>query len=569
MDKQKAAAALMQFRKARSALAEMPRDPDCVLVFAQALEELGRLEDALLAYRQARMLAGLNDGLPADCAVVRLCCHLGFWQDAFETASAVLNSAPKKHLDYDPILYARLFSYRGAASLLLGESMAAARDFFCAETLAAAAGQASLAAQNASSYLASLAYLESLPTTAQFHAHQWRAMLHWPDLTHRLDQSGNQELKQEYRARKKIATRLRIGYVSADFRDHAVAAVIAPILQGHDRKSVKLFAYASVGRPDSVTASLAEWVEVWRNIEGLEDEQAAVLIRQDRLDVAIDLSGHMHGNRLGLFAYRIAPVQASWIGYVTTTGLKNMDLRITDAYLTPPEGCESFTEQLLVLPRPSLAYRPPQAAPPVQPGPALSKISGRNLSFSFGCFNNAAKISLRCLAVWAKIMEAVPNSRLVLKSSAPMDTASRARLLERFHRAGFAAARVDFLAWRALEQDHLAAYEHVDVALDPFPYNGTITTLEALHMGVPVLTLLGDRTASRTSGMLLRALGLDDLVCVDEFCYIERAVALIQDYKRLAAFRCALRDRLAASVLTDGFGLAKALEQGLRDRVLQ
>ena len=348
--------------------------------------------------------------------------------------------------------------------------------------------------------------------------------------------------------------RMRVGYLSADFRAHTVSGFIDLLLRHHDRTRVEVFAYAHVPRPDAVAEKLRALADHWRPLAGLSDAQAADLIHADGIDVLIDLGGHTAGNRLLVLARRPAPVQATLFGYPNTTGMPAVDYRITDAFSDPPGTTEHLSaEKLLRLPGMAWAYHPPVAAPPVA--------EARPASFTFGCLNNPAKISDACFAAWAEILRIVPAARLVLLAGNARTAADR--LAARFADAGVAADRLDLLP-RLPTADYFAAYQRMDVALDPFPYNGGVTTGDALWMGVPVLTVAGPTYVSRQGAGLMTRIGLPEFVAADAGELVSLAKRWANDRATLAAIRAGLRERLAGSGVCDGPGYVAGLEAELR-----
>ncbi len=346
--------------------------------------------------------------------------------------------------------------------------------------------------------------------------------------------------------------RLRVGLVSPDFRRHSCAYFLEPLLRHLDREAVELFAYVDLAHRDEVTARLAGLCEHFVETTGLDTGAAVARLRADGLDVAVDLAGHSPDNRLPLFAARVAPLQATWLGYPGTTGLAAMDLRLTDAEADPPGFEAHHRERLLRLPR-FLCYGPDPAAPPVTPPPCLA--SGR---VTFGSFNNLSKLHDGVLRTWAQVLAAVPGSRLLLKGHRAFnDPLVRRRTLDRLAAAGFAEGSVTLLPLDADPAVHLARYGEVDVALDPFPYNGTTTTCEALWMGVPVVGLEGNRHAARVGRSLLRAVGLGGWIAPDPEAYVRLAATLASDPEGLAARRAGQRPWMAASPLCDGAAFAR------------
>lgn len=357
--------------------------------------------------------------------------------------------------------------------------------------------------------------------------------------------------------------RIRVGYVSPDFREHAVASFIEPVLRSHDRGRFEIFCYANVAKPDRTTERLQGLVQHWRDIHGMADHSAASLIARDGIDVLVDLAGHTSGSRLPLFAYRPAPIQVSWIGYPDSTGLREMDYRITDALADPP-GVEDrlHSERLLRLPRSFLCYLPPAEAPELSPPP-----SGKSGHITFGSFNNLAKVTPQAIALWSRVLHAVPGSRMILKAKPLTDHGVRRRILDLFAQGGVAEERIELDPGQPSIAEHLAQYRRIDIALDTFPYNGTTTTCEALWMGVPVVTLSGDRHAGRTGASLLKNCGLADLVASSEAEYLELAGRLAEERETLAQFRQGARQRLARSPLLDAAGVTRELETALAELV--
>ncbi|WP_207477507.1 tetratricopeptide repeat protein [Arenibaculum pallidiluteum] len=346
--------------------------------------------------------------------------------------------------------------------------------------------------------------------------------------------------------------RLRIGFVSADLREHSVSHFLEPLLRGTDRNRFALHCFSVNEAADAVTARLRSLSDAWHDAAGLGDEALASRIREAGIDVLVDLNGHTPGNRLRTFALRPAPVLASWLGYANTTGLPAMDYRIVDAVTDPP-GSEAFaTERLLRLPGCFLCYSPPEDAPEVTPPPSSAAIT-------LGSFNDLAKINGQVVGAWAAIMRAEPRARLLLKSGPLRDVEARIRLLRAFADAGVEAHRIETVPWLPSKRDHLALYGRIDLCLDTFPYAGTTTTCESLWMGVPVLTLAGDSHVARVGASLLGTLGLTDLVATDLDDYKARALALMAERPRLAALRTELRPRFAASPLTDAAGFAERM----------
>jgi protein O-GlcNAc transferase len=353
---------------------------------------------------------------------------------------------------------------------------------------------------------------------------------------------------------------LHVGYVSADFKRHAVAWFLEPILAHHDPAKVKVHAYANLaGTGDEVTARLRRHCAVFRSLVGLADADAARMIAADGIDVLVDLGGHTAGHRLGIFAHRPAPVQITYLGYPATTGLTRIQYRLTDAVADPPGATEALhTEELVRLPAGFLAYGPPLDLNLEEPGPPPSVAAGH---VTFGSFNDASKLSERVLAVWARLLIAVPGSRLRLKNKGLADPGARQRVLDLLRAVGIEADRVELVAFKPDLASHLASYTGVDIALDTFPYNGTTTTCEALWMGVPVVTLSGHAHVGRVGTSLLSGIGLPELCADSEDRYVAIATALAADGERLRQLRSGMRERLRRAPLLDAAALARTLEQ--------
>jgi FkbM family methyltransferase len=354
--------------------------------------------------------------------------------------------------------------------------------------------------------------------------------------------------------------RLRIGYVSPDFRKHSVTYFFEPLLREHDRQTVEVFCYAAVKRPDAVTARLQGLADHWIATVGMPDDALAERIRNDRIDILVDLAGHTGGNRLMVFARKPAPIQVTWLGYPNTTGLGAIDYRLVDAVTDPVGEADRWaSETLLLLDDGFLCYNAPPDAPERAAPP------GRDTgAVTFGSFNNPSKLSPATLDAWATLLARLPRARLLLKGKQFADPATRDLLLARLARRGIAAERIELAQWVPGSAAHLSFYDRIDIALDPFPYNGTTTTCEALWMGVPVVTLQGHRHAGRVGASLLTRVDLTDCIAKSREHYVEIACALAGDPDRLASLRRGLRPRMASSSLCDGRAFARQMEGAFR-----
>lgn len=348
--------------------------------------------------------------------------------------------------------------------------------------------------------------------------------------------------------------RLRIGYVSADFCQHVAGLLARDVVSRHDLSRFEIFFYSNIAVADHLTQGLRRF-GTWRDIAGKPDDVVHTMIRNDGIDILVDLSGHTQGNRLPLFARRAAPVQISWLGYFATTGVRDMDYVIMDP-VHAPAGVESlFTERVIRLPHNRFCYTPVDFAPAVSPPPFL-----RNGYVTFGSFNNSAKINEHVIAAWARILTEVPDSRLILKWRSYADSEHVARLCMVFAGHGVAQDRLEFRP-QSTHDALLEEYADIDIALDPFPFSGGYTSLEALWMGVPIVTLPLSRPVSRQTLSFLNSISLGGLAARDLDHYVELARRLAASSSLLQELRGLLRDRMRASPLCDAAGFTRHLEQ--------
>ena len=356
----------------------------------------------------------------------------------------------------------------------------------------------------------------------------------------------------EFRPRE-AGRRLRVGYVSPDLRQHSVSYFFEPILAHHDRSRFEIFCYAELPHADAVSQRLRELSDGWRMTAGQPDEAVARQIRADDIDVLVDLAGHTAGNRLGVFCFRPAPVQVTYLGYFTTTGLSTMDYWLSDEVLTPPDTEELSSEEVWRLPGCCLGYTPPVDAPDVAARPADGALV-------LGSFNDLSKVSAETVSLWASVMRALPEATLLLKARQLSDTDVRRDLTQAFAREGVAADRLQLMGRTGSVHAHLELYGRVDIALDTIPRTGGTTTAEALWMGVPVVTLAGGRYIERLSATMLSAVGLDDWVTHDRTSYIGRVERAAHDVAGRRTLRHSLRERVRDSALCHGRDLAERLE---------
>lgn len=359
--------------------------------------------------------------------------------------------------------------------------------------------------------------------------------------------------------RMTIPDRLRIGYISGDLRDHSMAFFLEPLLANHDRSAFQVLCYSTNLRDDEVTLRLKACADGWFEARDIEDEALVQRIRDDGVDILVDLSGRTVRNRLGVFARRPAWLQLAYLGYPTYTGVPQIAYRMTDAVIDP-EGMRGLeSERPLRLPRSMFCYRPPADAP------ECARITARERGYlCFGSFNQLQKLSPEILAAWARILADTPGSRLLLKTAAFNDPRARGRMIESFERMGVESERVMIRGGTAGRHEHLALYNEIDIALDTYPYNGATTTCEASWMGVPVITLAGETHASRMGASILTALDLTELVTHSVDDYVAAACRLARARASLVELHAGLRRRFIDSPLRDESGFTRSFEQTLR-----
>jgi predicted O-linked N-acetylglucosamine transferase (SPINDLY family) len=510
-------------------------DPSLAITYGSlgnALAAQGKLDEAIAAYRRA---ISINPGF----AEVYL--NLGTArsrQFKFDEAIATYRYA----IGLEPN-YAKTYCYLGNA-LVLQCKLTEAISTYCQ-----AIGIEPNYFQAFSNLLFNLHYSDKLTNDELFAAHR-----EWDERY-----GARVPMFTAYNTDCDPARRLRVGYVSPDFYQHSVAYFVEPLLRGHDRQKVEIFCYSDVRRPDAVTTRLQGLADHWLSTIKLSDQQLAKQIWSDGIDILVDLAGHSADNRLLVFARKPAPVQATWLGYFNTTGLKAIDYRLVDAVTDPAGEADAWASETLVrLENGFLCYGGWEDGPEPVPPPCL-----KTGAVTFGSFNNPAKMSTATFDAWAKLLRRIPQARLILKGRSFADAATRALFLARLGERGVVADRVELLLWLPTVVEHLALYHWVDIALDPFPFCGATTSCEALWMGVPVITLRGHRHAGRVGASLLTQIGLTDLVANSIEEYIEIAVALAGNPQRLAELHRTLRSRMAASPLCDEKAFACKIERFL------
>jgi len=538
-----------------------PASPEAHYNLGVALAGSGKLDEAAAAYREAIRLksdffeAWTNLGIPLY--------HL----NRFEEALAAQDGALRLRRD-DPGAHGN----RGNALFALGRLDAAARAYRTALALDPSQAEAATSLGNLwkeqGRHAAALTAYRWARHAAPWHAAAGSNLilgLHYAEgvtqdeiLAEALDYAKRFEPPSSaaplFLRPADPFRRLRIGYVSGDLRRHPVGYFLSPVLANHDRAAFEIVCYSANPIVDDMTRHLHGLSDHWRSLAGLSDEAAARQIAADQIDILVDLSGHTALNRLPVFARRPAPVQASWLGFWGTTGLSAIETILSDDISVAAGEDRFYSETVIRLPRGRFCYAPPDYAP--EPGMPTGPIT-------FGSFNNLSKVGGAVRKLWADILREVPDSRLVLKWSSLADPALRAALTGEFAEAGIDPARLD-LRGPSAHRDMLAEYGDIDIALDPFPFGGGLTSCEALWMGVPVVTMPGANPASRQSAGFLRAIGREDWIAGSPEDYRRIAGALAADRARLAELRHSLRPAMADSPLCDGPAFTRALEQAYR-----
>ena len=401
---------------------------------------------------------------------------------------------------------------------------------------------------NHSKYLWHLHQAPRLDRQGLFEEHKRWAGIHAPRVLAKTSHDNSRDPSR----------RLNVGYVSPDFCGHSVSYFFEPIQDAHDRETVHVYGYGNIPCPDQVTEHLKGKFDHYRNICGLDDDKVARMIEQDSIDILVDLAGHTSGNRLGVFARKPAPIQVTYLGFPDTTGMEQIDYRLTDELADLPEAQQFHTERLIFLPSGFLCYKPPGYAPAVDPLPAIKKGY-----FTFGSFNNNCKIQPDMIRLWAQILSSKEKSRLLLKFGGGDDDTVRDHYLDQFRSLGIAAGRVE-ICGRKATIEHLEMYGRVDIALDTHPYNGTTTTCEAMWMGVPTLSLVGKSHSSRVGLSLLNRVGLGDFAASTPEEYVAKALAFSGELENLAKIRTFLRSMMFNSPLCDNKGFTRSLEAAYR-----
>jgi len=511
------------------AAALRPDAPDCRNNLGQIFERLGRDEDAARCYEAAIALDPNYAEAHNNLGLVRQ------RQDRLDEAEALYRRA----IELDP-QYGEPHSNLGNLRKDRGELDAA-----IASQRRAVELRPDLAALG-SNLLLTLHYHARVSPEDLEREHRAWAARHTAPLA---------AVRRPHRNDAAPERRLRVGYVSPDFREHPVARFIVPLFREHDRREVEVFAYSDAARPDAVTELVRRHVDRWRDVAAITDDRLAEFVREDAVDILVDLAAHSAHNRLLTFARKPAPVQITYLAYCSTTGVDAVDYRVTDRFLDPPGEPGRYTETSLHLPCCYWCYSPPPL--PDSKRPPTERLAGRP---TFGCLNNFAKVTDVTLELWARLLARVPEAGLLVYARAD---AHRERVRRALRAAHIDESRAEFVGRQPLE-DYLETYRRIDVALDPFPYGGGTTTCDALWMGVPVVSLAGRTAVSRAGSTLLTHAGLERLVARSAEQYVDIAAELLRSGAELAALRRSLRTRLESSPVMDAPRFARAFEAALR-----
>jgi len=514
-----------------------------------ALSALGRLDEAMAQYEQAlRIRPDYPVVLSNMGAVLKLLARLPEARDACRRSAELRPDFPEAHYNLGNALV-DLHEYDQAISAFRKALEIRPAYPRCMNNLANALNAVGMTDDALSMLRRSL---DADPTHVPAHSNLIFAMHYHPDSTAQM--ILDEQKRWDNRHARPLATslpehandpspdrRLKIGYVSSDFREHVIGWNLIPILKHHDHQNFEILCYSSVTATDPVADALRAGADVWRNVGTMDDDATAKLIREDQIDILVDLSLHTLGNRLLVFAREPAPIQISYLGYCGSAGLRAIDYRLSDPYLDNADTERNYLEKTIYLPGSYWCYRP--GDPSVEPSPPPVLAAGH---ITFGCLNNFAKVSLPARKLWAEILNRVKDSRLLVHSP-PGEHLRRAR--DQFTSWGIDPARIEFLP-KKKPAEYLQSYGRLDIALDPFPYNGGITTCDALWMGVPVITLAGQTSVGRAGKSILSNIGLTELVAENPEQYIELA-------EKLAA---GLRKRMLTSPLMDGAKFTRDLE---------
>ncbi|HWZ70528.1 MAG TPA: tetratricopeptide repeat protein [Casimicrobiaceae bacterium] len=552
----------------RRAIANAPHAAEYYSNLGVMLTSQGRLDDAAAACREA---LGRYPDLPEAHYnlgnALQAAGQLEAAQSSYQQALSRKPDYPQAHNNLGNVLSA--LGSPAAAAQAYGEAVRLNPDYAPARS-------------NLANALRNLGHLdealtqhrravESAPTVPEIRSNMILSMYYPADAdarailaeSRRWDQLHAEPLRSQIRPLRNDPSPerpLRIGFVSPDLRMHSVSFFLLPLLEAHDRENFHVTCYATNARADRVTERLRACSDRWRVLVGLSDDAAAQRIRDDRIDILVDLSNHTAGNRLPIFARNPAPVQVTYLGLTGTTGLSSIDYRLTDALVDPPEGENYCSERLVRLPDIAWCFTPLSGSPRIASLPALDKGY-----VTFGSFNNIAKITPHVLYLWARILQQVDASHLQLASAAFRDAESSRRFRQFFADLEVAPERIELLPDEPIPSRHLERHASLDIALDTFPFQGVTTTFLALWMGVPVVSLAGQNHMTRVGLSILSSADLEELAAPSYDGYVQAAVGLAADLPALATLRATLRQRMQNSLLTDSARFARNVEAAYRD----
>lgn len=549
-----------------------PRDPEAARVMASVLQKSGRHEQALYYAQQAVAAEPAHESGQSLLATILLA--LGRREDALSSIRAARALSPSNH--FHAMLEATILT--GLSRL--EEAVKACRvegeiPFHHPEIAITAANAMIHLGDHDFARNLLLRAMEANPEHAVLASTLCNSTLYVPGLSSLEIAEAHRRygrlIERKHRASPGRITdpdpdrRLRIGILSPDLRRHSVGYFIEPLFEHHDPSEIELIAFdtSAPGQSDGITERLMSKASLWRRITPRSVEEFAATIRRDRIDVLIELSGHTTAHALEVMPYGPAPVRMTYLGYPCTTGLACMEYRIVDGTTDPvPMADACSTERLIRLEPCFVCYRPPDNPPSVERSPA-SESSGAGGAV-FGSFNSAQKLNRPLIALWSRLLVACPGSALLLKAIAYQDESARNRVLAEFARNGIGPERLRVLPPEPGFASHLSRYNEVDISLDTFPYHGTTTTCESLLMGVPVVTMMGDHHASRVGGSLMKAAGMEHLVCGNEREFLRVACDLASHARALASQRQERRNRFLASPLCDGAAFARRFTNAVR-----
>ncbi|WP_294344224.1 hypothetical protein [uncultured Selenomonas sp.] len=531
---------------AQELLTVLPEDVEMRYILAAALTQTGAYGAARAEVARIRAVCPDHAGAARqevyiDRAEGKLATEIAHLRALIEMLKRRMAEEEERHA-HDAVFLASAYSLLGAALTEAGEAQEAVAAFLASAQLETGRAQQAVEYSNA---LFAVNYLPTYlrPLYAGL-AYGYDAL--FADV---LPRAGAADATRGH-------ARIRIGYISPDLCVHPVGRLVRPLLTQYDRTQFAVHCYARCAE-DALSETFRAAVDVWHNIRGCSAAEAAALIRRDEVDILVDLAGHTQGNSLPVLAFRPAPVQVTGIGYFNTTGLSAVDYMLSDVYVDPPgAGDDAMTEEIIRLPHSHFCYPLPDDLPPVMPPPMEQRGC-----VTFGSFNNFNKVTDEVLCLWRQVLDAVPGARLLVKSKIFDHGEGRTMVAERLARCGIPAARVEM---RGFSRGYLREYGDVDIALDPFPYTGGITTCEALSMGVPVVTLAGESHGARFGASLLTNAHLPELVAQTPVDYVRIAAGLAAAPDTLRALRRNLRTMLRHAPLTDAAGYVHDVEDVYR-----